>query len=82
MDKSKYFAREGSMKENTCNACETKGHLVNIFRKGGGGAGASAARGSGSGGAAKSTIPAIKPELLSFAKGTKKKTRKKVLRAW
>ena len=58
------------MKEKTCNLCKTKGHLANMCRnKGGSSAGGSG--GSGSGGAAKPPVPAIKPKMLSFAKGTK-----------
>ena len=58
------------MKEKTCNLCKTKGHLANMCRnKGGSSAGGSG--GSGSGGAAKPLVPAIKPKMLSFAKGTK-----------
>ena len=56
--------------------CTTKGHLANMCRKGGGVAAAGAAGGSGSGRAAKSTAPAIKPNLLSFAKSTKKENAK------
>ena len=56
--------------------CTTKGHLANLCRKGGGVAAAGAAGGSGSGRAAKSTAPAIKPKLLSFAKSTKKENTK------
>ena len=63
--------RQGvSDEEKTCNLCNTKGHLANMCRnKGGSSAGGSG--GSGSGGVAKPPVPAIKPKMLSFAKGTK-----------
>ena len=64
------------MKGKTCNVCTTKGHLANMYRKGGRGDATGATRGSGSGRATKSTALAIQPKLLSFAKGTKKENAK------
>ena len=59
------------MKEKTCNLCKTKGHLANMCWNNRGSS-AYGSGGSGSGGAAKPPVPAIKPKMLSFAKGTKR----------
>ena len=62
------------MREKTCNICKTKGHMANIGKNSSRGVAAGvAARDSGFG---EPLVPALKPKVLSFAKGTKKDSTK------
>ena len=68
--KTRDFARHLFMRDKTCNICKAKEHLARKFEKTSRGARASVA--SGGSGIGKPPVPAIKPKLLTSAKGTKK----------
>lgn len=72
--KTRNRARDCSMRKKTSNIYKAKGYPANMCKKSYSGVAVGAARGGSDFG--KPLVPAIKPKLLNFAKGTRKNAAK------